>query len=605
MANTDTAPLVDPEAYSRASDRVVVLTAQEFDSPVLCYLLERLGWADADRVVIDDLVRDERIARRLPANKAIWEHYAVYRAVEGYAKVLITAFRGLGYFLLQTDPTRVQILPYLTMLQNKLLGSVLNEVELVGIELEEYILTQHKELVLTFDDGILHVLDHKLSTAHEAQSFAAEDNPSQILMGCHFLFFPHPLMKKPICDPERGTRLTPETYLAWFRDGTPPEALKLVSPDVPLVLVDEGYDVLGLAQKLRADGVIARSILAIDERKPVVRDPTFEIPGILSKMYLNTLLLACKQDRYIGYGPIDKYVSSYHSEVEPASVKLSVIIVYHNRLDLFKQMLDAFKNQTCMDFELIVIDNGSDRDIVIQDMLGVNMKILRNMNSYPGLARNLGANMAQGELITFFDDDNLPKPEFVAEILAVGERDIFDVTICFRDLFVTEQSEIKSHGFLLCAPHLQFSTYFRNYIGDNVFVIKRSVFHRLKYTDFFGVGREDIEFLQYARDSGLRVGVIPKDLYFYRLSNADKIGNKHITHRTREQTNLDFGSYRKYFRSSQSYADRKFRQIIDQQLAIKYSKIIYSRNIKVIWNRLKAKAARSKTIRSIYYRLFK
>lgn len=134
--------------------------------------------------------------------------------------------------------------------------------------------------------------------------------------------------------------------------------------------------------------------------------------------------------------------------------------------------------------------------------------------------------------------------------------------------------------------------------------MKRAVFDRVKYTDFFEVGREDIEFLQYARDSGLRVGILPKDLYFYRLSNADKIGHKHLTHRTREQAHLDYGAYRKYFRSAANLADRKLRQIIDSRLVMNQS-MNRSRRVQSMWQRLRGRAARYAILRSIYYRVFK
>ena len=165
---------------------------------------------------------------------------------------------------------------------------------------------------------------------------------------------------------------------------------------------------------------------------------------------------------------------------------------------------------------------------------------------------------------------------------------------------LTRQGAAVPRGFQLSAPHLKFSSSYRNYLGDNVFILNRSVFSALRYTDFFEVGREDIEFLQHAREQGVKIGILPKDLYAYRLSNGDKIGNRHLTHRTDGAATLDYGAYRKYFRSAEGFAERKYRQITDNLMVRPPARA------RRPWHRralsaLRARAARSPTLRTLYF----
>lgn len=550
--------------------RLAVLTQEEWDNPVVAALLAAQGWADADRLSVEDLPRPNAIATQ-PVNRPLWQPFAAWEAAEGYDEVLVTFYRGMGYYLLQTRPETVTVLPTRSMIRDKLIGAVVHEGELVGIELEESVWRDHRDALAPVPEGIIAALSHKIDADTQRQDLSAFDTPAETLVGGFFVFLPHPRMGKPLCGKDRGLRLGADEYLAWMAGGqvagengtagTLPRRVTDAAEGRPLIVVDEGYDYLGAVPRAVADGTAALSMLAYDQRKPQSPDPGRQVPAIRSRRYWGELISAAATDRFIGYGDPRAYTRTIDTR---DAVAVSIVVVYHNRPKYLGDLLDAFAAQTETRFEIIIVDNGSREELSLPGGWPFGLRVMRNMNAYPGLARNLGAAMAQGEYLIFFDDDNLPKPDFVAELLAAGQSGRFDLTLCFRDLFVTQNGgEVVSRGFSLSAPDLRYSSFHRNYIGDNVFIMRRSVFESLEYTDFFEVGREDIEFLQYARDSGLKVGILPKPLYLYRLANADKIGNKHLTHRTTGDTPLDYGAYRKYFRSAGSFAERKHRQLVD------------------------------------------
>ena len=90
----------------------------------------------------------------------------------------------------------------------------------------------------------------------------------------------------------------------------------------------------------------------------------------------------------------------------------SVVIPVFNRADLVGATLDSVVAQTCADWELIVIDDGStDGTIQVlqnyQARLGERMQILRQTHAGPGAARNGGLAVAKGRYVAFLDSDDL------------------------------------------------------------------------------------------------------------------------------------------------------------------------------------------------------
>jgi hypothetical protein len=89
-------------------------------------------------------------------------------------------------------------------------------------------------------------------------------------------------------------------------------------------------------------------------------------------------------------------------------VLFSAIIPTFNRLPLLKEALDSIWNQTCRDFEVIVVDDGStDQTLEYLSSLGNMVTTLVQENEGPGAARNAGAKVAKGKFIAFLDSDDL------------------------------------------------------------------------------------------------------------------------------------------------------------------------------------------------------
>lgn len=90
---------------------------------------------------------------------------------------------------------------------------------------------------------------------------------------------------------------------------------------------------------------------------------------------------------------------------------VSIIVpVYNTPIPLLKSCFDSVTNQTNKMWELIAVDDGSDKecadflDTVCKSM--PNTKIFHKKNGGVSSARNLGISEAKGEWITFLDSDN-------------------------------------------------------------------------------------------------------------------------------------------------------------------------------------------------------
>ena len=99
--------------------------------------------------------------------------------------------------------------------------------------------------------------------------------------------------------------------------------------------------------------------------------------------------------------------------------RISVIIPTFNRAALLKQALDSVLAQTHDNWEAIVIDDGStdDTDAVLREY-GAHITARRVDHAGAGVARNVGLQIATGDLITFLDSDDLLSPIALASQVA-------------------------------------------------------------------------------------------------------------------------------------------------------------------------------------------
>lgn len=86
----------------------------------------------------------------------------------------------------------------------------------------------------------------------------------------------------------------------------------------------------------------------------------------------------------------------------------SVIVPTYNRAHLLPKAIDSVLKQTCGDFELIVVDDGSEDETkeLLKEYTDKRILYEYQQNKGRSAARNLGARLSIGDYICFLDDDD-------------------------------------------------------------------------------------------------------------------------------------------------------------------------------------------------------
>lgn len=143
-------------------------------------------------------------------------------------------------------------------------------------------------------------------------------------------------------------------------------------------------------------------------------------------------------------------------------VKISVIVPIYNVESYLSQCIDSVLCQTCRDFELILVDDGSpDRCPEICDEYAAKdqrIRVIHKKNGGLSDARNAGLDTARGKYVFFLDGDDTIEPELL-QIAASHMEDGLDmVAFDYRHVFADGTKENK--------PYLEHGVFAMESIAD-------------------------------------------------------------------------------------------------------------------------------------------
>ncbi|MCC7044668.1 MAG: glycosyltransferase [Acidobacteria bacterium] len=209
---------------------------------------------------------------------------------------------------------------------------------------------------------------------------------------------------------------------------------------------------------------------------------------------------------------------------------VSICITHRDRPALLSQALDAIRRQTYRRFEVVLVDDGSERpearsalDALESGFARRGWQIIRQPNRYPGAARNAAARAARGKYLVFMDDDNCAKPEALATFVRAAETSKADIVTCFLDVFRGGEAPGGTepiHRWSFIGGALGVGLV-RNCFGDTSCLVRADAYRAIGgMTEDFGVGCEDWEFFAKAAVKGYRISVVPEALVWYRASTT-------------------------------------------------------------------------------------
>lgn len=129
---------------------------------------------------------------------------------------------------------------------------------------------------------------------------------------------------------------------------------------------------------------------------------------------------------------------------------ISVVIPAYNSALTIEETIESVRQQTFTDFELIVIDDGS-QDNTVEIVKNIaktepRLKIFPYENGGVGVARNRGINLATGEFVAFLDADDLWTPDKLElQLKALKDNPQAGVAYSWTN-FIDEQGKFLSLG---------------------------------------------------------------------------------------------------------------------------------------------------------------
>lgn len=123
----------------------------------------------------------------------------------------------------------------------------------------------------------------------------------------------------------------------------------------------------------------------------------------------------------------------------------SIIIPVYNVERYLRECVDSILNQTFVDFELILVDDGSkDASGDICDSYATKddrVKVIHKENGGQSTARNAGTEIATGKYVIYIDsDDFISDPDFLKDIHNKAQHDADIICYKFRKYFEKTQS---------------------------------------------------------------------------------------------------------------------------------------------------------------------
>ena len=131
-------------------------------------------------------------------------------------------------------------------------------------------------------------------------------------------------------------------------------------------------------------------------------------------------------------------------------MKYSVIVPVYNRPDECDELLDSLTRQTAGDFEVVIVEDGSQvpcEEVVSKYADRLRVRYFSKPNSGPGQTRNYGVERAEGEYVLILDSDVVLPEGYMAavdaELEAQGRPEAFGGPDRAHESFTSVQKAIN------------------------------------------------------------------------------------------------------------------------------------------------------------------
>lgn len=212
---------------------------------------------------------------------------------------------------------------------------------------------------------------------------------------------------------------------------------------------------------------------------------------------------------------------------------VSVIVPAYNVSKYVSKCISSVLNQTYMNIEVIVINDGStDNTPVILDSIAENdrrVKVIHKENAGVSIARNIGINISKGEYLVFVDGDDYIAVDYIEYMISLVRET--NSEFCLSELCFTTKGESQTKNekiktvsaedatALLLSPKIIVGCWNKIYKRDLI------VNNNISFSPslFYGEG---LTFITTVSQLSGSVGVGNRKVYYYRRNNNESATTK-------------------------------------------------------------------------------
>ena len=215
---------------------------------------------------------------------------------------------------------------------------------------------------------------------------------------------------------------------------------------------------------------------------------------------------------------------------------VSIIIPTYNRANLIGETLESIVAQTYTNWECIIVDDGSTdatasvvENYTSKDSRFTYLKRPDNRAKGGNAARNYGFEVSSGDLIQWFDSDDLMVKDKLEQKVKLFERPDVDFVVSKTKYFNKENKSFKNYEFI------ESDVSFINYAIGSInwftpdLMVRREVAETIRYNEELKAGQEyNLNCNMLSKTT--RIGYLQKFTTLRRAHN-DSIGSKRRSNR--------------------------------------------------------------------------
>ena len=200
-------------------------------------------------------------------------------------------------------------------------------------------------------------------------------------------------------------------------------------------------------------------------------------------------------------------------------IDVSIITPYYNTEELFAETVVSLQAQSLQRWEWVIVDDGSTDRESLKRLAGVaakdkRIRVIRQINTGPGAARNTAFRNTSGRYVCLLDSDDMVEPTYLEKcVWFLDSNPEFSFCNAYSVLFGDRE-------FLLNAGFEKGKTHLKNNIGPPISVIRRTAYEACGgFDESIRFGHEDWDFWLAMAKAGHWGYTICEFLQWYRKRN--------------------------------------------------------------------------------------